>query len=137
MKLNTDLGLLLLRLAVGGTIWAHGAQKLLGWFGGPGWRGTLGFMGAMHIPPIAAWLAILAEFFGGIALVTGVGARVAALAIASDMLVALLVVHLKNGFFLGEKPGIEYVFVLGTAALSLAIMGPGRFALAARSRKGA
>jgi putative oxidoreductase len=137
MKLNTDLGLLLLRLAVGGTIWAHGAQKLLGWFGGPGWRGTLGFMGAMHIPPIAAWLSILAEFFGGIALVTGVGARIAALAIAIDMLVALLVVHLKNGFFLGEKPGIEYVFVLGTAALSLAIMGPGRFGFVARSRKGA
>ncbi len=132
MKLNADLGLLLLRLAVGGTIWAHGAQKLLGWFGGPGWRGTLGFMGAMHIPPIAAWLAILAEFFGGIALVTGVGARLAALAIAVDMLVAMLVVHLRNGFFLGEKPGIEYVLVLGTAALSLAIMGPGRVSLVAR-----
>jgi len=138
MKTNADLGLLLLRLAVGGTIWAHGAQKLLGWFGGPGPAGFVGFLSSMHVPALFAWLAILAEFFGGIALVLGVGARLAGLVVAIDMLVAICLVHIKNGFFLGgPKPGFEYALLLGVASLVIAIAGPGAFALAMRGRKGA
>lgn len=122
-------GDLILRIGLGSVFFAHGAQKLLGWFGGFGWTGTLGFFTqALGIPAPLAALAILAEFFGGIAILLGLLTRPAALALALTMLVAALKVHLPNGFFLdgqGPKDGVEYIFILLMASLYFVVKGAG------------
>ena len=124
--------LLIIRLALGTVMIAHGAQKLLGWFGGPGPAGTVGFMSQMGIPAPLAWLAIIVEFFGGLAVLFGVLARLGALGFAVNMLVAMMTVHWKNGFFLGgpNGSGIEFTFVLLAMSLAIVMAGPGRYALA-------
>src|SRR5258707_11590053 len=81
----------IIRLVLGVVFFAHGAQKMLGWFGGYGFTGTMGFFtGTMHIPAVFAFLAIAAEFFGGIGLILGLLTRVAAFGIAVNMVVAVL-----------------------------------------------
>src|SRR6266496_6315461 len=100
--LGTDdnVATLILRMVVGIVFFAHGAQKMLGWFGGYGFTGTMGFFtGMMHIPAPLAFLAIAAEFFGGLGLIFGLLTRIAAFGISCDMLVAVLKVHLPFGFF--------------------------------------
>src|ERR1039458_2782267 len=83
----------ILRLVLGILFFAHGAQKMLGWFGGYGFTGTMGFFtGGMHIPAPFAFLAIAAEFFGGIGLLLGLFTRIAAFGIAVNMLVAVVMV---------------------------------------------
>src|SRR5258705_13722766 len=90
-----------LRLVVGIVFFAHGAQKMLGWFGGYGFTGTMGFFtGAMHIPAVFAFLAIVAEFFGGLGLIFGLLTRVAAFGIFCNMVVAVALVHGQFGFFM-------------------------------------
>src|SRR5271163_413327 len=104
----------ILRLVLGVVFFAHGAQKMLGWFGGNGFSGTMGFFtGAMHIPAPLAFLAIAAEFFGGIGLILGFLTRVAAFGITMNMLVAIATVHSKFGFFMNwsgtqKGEGFEY-----------------------------
>jgi len=138
MRWGADFGLLILRLGVGCIMFVHGAQKLLGWFDGPGIAGFMGWMTSMHVPAPFAWLAIIAEFFGGLGLILGVFARLAALGIAIEMLVAFLLVHWKVGFFMNwgsvanRGEGWEYPFLIGAAALALAFSGPGRFAIQGR-----
>src|SRR5437868_14742534 len=84
----------ILRLALGVVFFAHGAQKMLGWFGGFGYSGTMGFLtGGMHIPAPLAFLAIAAEFFGGLGLIFGLLTRIAAFGIAANMVVAIGAVH--------------------------------------------
>src|ERR1700738_4672770 len=91
----------ILRLVLGLVFFAHGAQKMLGWFGGFGFSGTMGFFtGSLHIPAPLAFLAIAAEFFGGIGLILGVLTRIAAFGIAVNMLVAIATVHSAVGFFM-------------------------------------
>lgn len=125
---------MVLRLAAAIVIWPHGAQKVLGWFGGHGLQATVGFMSSMGIPPPFAWLAIAAEFLGGIALALGLLTRVAALGVFSTMAVALFMVHAKNGFFMnwtGQQAGegIEY-FVYALAVLGVLVWnGGGRASL--------
>jgi putative oxidoreductase len=121
-----DIGLLLLRLTVGLTLAAHGAQKLFGWFGGPGIDATgqflamLGFSeGRRH-----ALMAGLAETGGGLLLALGFLTPAAAAVLFSVMLVAALSVHVKKGFFI-TSGGYEYTLVLGVAALTFAFTGPG------------
>lgn len=119
----SDGGVTTLRLAAALVIWPHGAQKVLGWFGGHGLQGTLGFMTSMGIPPVMAWMAILAEFVGGIALALGLFTRLAAVGVFGTMLTAMLMVHAKNGFFMnwsGQQAGegIEY-FVYALAVLGV------------------
>jgi putative oxidoreductase len=138
LKANANFGLLILRLAVGCIMFVHGAQKLLGWFDGPGLAGFMGWMASMHVPVVAAWLAIIAEFFGGLGLIFGVFARLAALGIAINMLVAILMVHWKVGFFMNwgsvanRGEGWEYAGLLCAAALALASTGPGGWAIMGR-----
>ncbi|MFZ3170784.1 MAG: DoxX family protein [Carboxydocellales bacterium] len=124
---------LILRLALGLVFVAHGAQKLFGWFGGYGWTGTVGFFNqALGIAPALAGLAILIEFFGGIAIILGLLTRPAALGLAVTMLVAAVKVHLANGFFLDQKgaaDGVEYIFVLFLLSLYLLIKGAGTISL--------
>lgn len=119
--------LLILRLALGIIFFAHGSQKLLGWFGGYGWSGTIGFFSqTLNIPPSLAGLSILIEFFGSIAIILGLLTRPAALGLAIVSLVAMLKVHWPNGFFLeGANYGIEYIFALFIIALFLVIEGAG------------
>ena len=122
-------GLLLLRVVVGGTMFAHGSQKLLGWFGGPGLGGVRGWLGSMgfRMPALMAVLVALAES-GGLLLALGLLTPLAALGIASAMVVAIGSVHWRNGFFNG-KQGYEFNLVLIGASVALAATGPGRFSL--------
>lgn len=128
-----DWGLLILRAALGTIFIAHGAQKLFGWFGGPGFTATLDmFGGAMGIPVPLAILAMVTEFFGGLAVLLGILTRTAGAGLAFVMLVAVLKVHAANGFFLGaagEADGFEYNWALGAMGLCLMLTGPGRIAL--------
>jgi putative oxidoreductase len=94
-----DFALTILRLMLGIVFFAHGSQKMLGWFGGFGFKGTMGFFTQQaHIPAPFAVLAICAEFFGGLGLIVGLLTRVAAFGITCNMVVAILMVHLPNGF---------------------------------------
>lgn len=131
--LNNQQADLILRLALGLVFMAHGAQKLFGWFGGFGWTGTVGFFNqALGIAPALAGLAILIEFFGGIAIILGLFTRPVALGLAVTMLVAAVKVHLANGFFLDQKgaaDGVEYIFVLFLISLYLLIKGAGTISL--------
>lgn len=124
---GVDWGLLALRVGLGSVFFAHGAQKVLGLFGGPGLSGTVQFMGQMGIPAPLAYLAALTEFLGGLAVLTGILPRLAALGLMVVMAVAILQVHLPNGFF--APKGFEYPFALFFAALALLLAGPGRLAL--------
>lgn len=121
----------ILRLVLGIVFFAHGAQKLLGWFGGYGYAGTMGFMtGLLHIPAPFAFLAIVAEFFGGLGLILGLLTRVAALGIAVNMLVAVTMVHLQFGFFANwsgtqKGEGIEFHLLAIAVAAFLVWKGGG------------
>ena len=123
--------LLILRLALGIIFFAHGAQKVLGWYGGYGWEGTLGFFAqTFHISAPLAGLSFLVEFFGGIAIILGLFTRPAALVLAINVLVAMFMVHWPNGFFLnGAIQGIEFVFALFMIALYLSIKGAGTISI--------
>jgi putative oxidoreductase len=128
-----DFAMTILRLILGGVFFAHGAQKALGWFGGYGFSGTMGFFTQqMHIPAPFAFLAICAEFLGGIGLLIGFLGRVAAFGILSNMLVAVWMVHFKLGFFAnwyGLKKGEGYEYHLLAIAISLGLMIKGSGAL--------
>lgn len=103
----------------------HGLQKTLGWFGGPGFQGTMGMFTAQGIPSFLAFLAIAAESAGAIALLFGLLTRVAAFGIACNMVVAITTVHFKNGFFMnwmGTQGGEGYEFHLLALALLFSVM---------------
>ena len=143
-----DLGLLLLRTVAGMTLIAHGYPKLFGGPGkqphpllaktmgpnypaaversGPGFAVALEKMGIPN-PEVAATASGLAELGGGLALAAGLFTRPAALAIAFNMGVAGYKAHWKNGFY--GQGGFEFPLLLGTVALSLGLMGPGRLSV--------
>lgn len=122
-------GLLLLRVVIGGTMSAHGLQKLFGWFGGPGLAGTRGWLGGMgfRMPALMALLVTAAET-SGILFAVGVLTPFVAAVIATGLVVAIGSVHLKNGFFNGNG-GIEFPLALATVAVAVAATGPGRFSV--------
>ncbi|MEG3626408.1 DoxX family protein [Streptomyces poriticola] len=124
-----DLGLLLLRLGTGGVLAAHGAQKLLGWFGGGGIEGTGRFMESVGYTPgeASATAAGLAEAGGGTLLALGL-ATPAAGAAAAGAMAGAAAVHAPNGFF-ARAGGYEYAASLGLTAAGLAVTGPGRYSL--------
>lgn len=130
---SDDWTLTLLRLFMGVVFFAHGAQKALGWFGGYGFSGTMGFFtNMMHIPAPFAFLAICAEFLGGIGLILGALGRVAAFGIACNMLVAVLMVHSKIGFFMnwgGQQKGEGFEYHLLAIAIAIVLMVKGSGAL--------
>jgi putative oxidoreductase len=125
----------ILRVVLGLVFFAHGAQKMVGWFGGPGFSGTMGFFtSAMHIPAPLAFLAISAEFFGGLGLILGFLTRIAAFGIAVNMLVAVATVHGAVGFFMnwsGTQKGEGFEFHLLVLAMTafLMIRGAGAFSV--------
>ena len=125
-----SIGLLLLRMVVGLTLAAHGSQKLFGWFGGSGVDGTARAMEHLGFVPgrRSAVMAGLAEAGGGVLLALGAATPVAAAVLLGVMVVAIVAVHLKQGFFVTQG-GYEYPLVLGLAALSVAFAGPGRLSV--------
>ncbi len=96
-----DITALIARLAVGVVIFPHGAQKLLGWFGGYGFQGTMGFLtGTAHLPAFLAVLVILIESIGALLVLTGLLTRLAALGIFIQFLGVMFTAHWQNGFFM-------------------------------------
>lgn len=136
-----DLAPMIARVTLGAVMFPHGAQKALGWFGGYGWSGTyVFFTSKLGVPGPLAVLAILAEFAGALALIAGVGSRIAAFGIAVVMLVAVGMVHLPNGFFMnwtGAQAGEGFEYHLLALALSAIILvkGGGAASLDARIAK--
>lgn len=126
---------LVVRLALGIVFFAHGAQKVPGWFGGPGLKGFVGFMKGMGVPAPLALLAAFTEFFGSLAMFVGFLARPAALGLIAVMVVAIATVHAKHGFFLniqnipGKGHGFEYNLALLAMALSVLLGGAGLFSV--------
>jgi putative oxidoreductase len=122
-------GLLLLRLVVGATMFGHGAQKLFGWFGGHGPRGTGGFFAQLgfRAPVLMAIFAGLSES-SGLLLAAGFLTPFACLAIAVVMVNAIATVHWSKGFWNGNG-GYEFPLTILTVAVSIAAIGPGRFSI--------
>ena len=132
-----DLGLLLIRLMLATVFIYHGGGKLFGWFGGPGIVGFTAFLTKLNVsyPQVSAYLSGGTEFIGGIILIVGCGARLAAIPMAFNMAIAVLTVHLHNGFSV-IKNGVEYPLTLGVVLLALGLHGPGTVqALRAVSRR--
>src|SRR5205809_2836637 len=125
----------ILRLVLGVVFFAHGAQKMLGWFGGFGFAATMAmFTGMMHIPALLAFLAIVAEFFGGLGLILGFLTRIAAFGIAANMVVAIAMVHGAFGFFMNwsgtqKGEGFEYHLLALATTVFLMIRGAGAFSV--------
>lgn len=126
--------LLVVRLGLGVIFFAHGSQKVLGWFGGHGLGGTVKMFRGMGVPPAAAVLVAFIEFLGGLGMIVGLLARPAAVGIIVVMLVAIAKVHGKHGFFLnlgvpGKGPGFEFNLALIAMALAILIGGAGILSL--------
>ncbi|QRG68032.1 DoxX family protein [Brevibacillus choshinensis] len=125
-----DLGLLIIRLVVGLTFAAHGTQKLFGWFGGYGLKGTGGWLDSIGVKPgvMMALLAGLGELVGGLLFAAGVGTWIGAILIAFTMLVAIVKVHGQNGYWVTQN-GYEYNLALIAVAIGVALIGPGAYVL--------
>jgi putative oxidoreductase len=127
---TVSAGLLVVRLVLGLTLAAHGAQKLFGWFGGYGIAGTGGFFEQIGFRPgsLFAWAAGLSELGGGLLVALGLLGPVGPALIVSVMIVATASVHWRNGFFMATN-GIEFTLVIAAAAVALGLAGPGVFSL--------
>ncbi|MBA3912855.1 MAG: DoxX family protein [Acidobacteriales bacterium] len=127
-----DYALTLARLLLGLVFFAHGAQKMLGWFGGYGFSATVGAFTHMGMPVLLAYLVIFIEFFGGLSLIFGLLSRLAGLGITALMLGAIAMVHAHVGFFMnwmGTQKGEGYEYHLLAIALAVVIMVRGAGAL--------
>ncbi len=125
--MSPDTGLLLLRLVLGGFLFAHGAQKLFGWFGGPGLAGTAGFFGAhLRLRPASFWAAVgaLSETAGGLLVALGLLTPLGAAAVVAAMLMAVTV-HWPR--FWAMEGGFEYPLLVLVGGLAIAIGGPGAY----------
>ncbi len=132
-KTNNDWTGLVTRLTIGLILFPHGAQKMLGIFGGYGFNGTMRFFtGTMHLPWLIGFLVILIEFIGSLSLIAGFASRLWSALVIIEMLGAVVTTHLKNGFFMnwaGTQKGEGYEFHLLIIGLALAILinGSGKF----------
>lgn len=126
---------LVLRATLGLVMFPHGAQKLLGWWGGYGLEGTHGFLTqAIGLPSLLAYGVILLEFLGPLALVLGFATRYVALGFLGLMLGAIATVHAPYGFFMNWSgaqagEGFEYHLLVIGMSLALVLLGSGRAAL--------
>ena len=129
---NDSWSQVILRVMLGLVMFPHGAQKLLGWFGGFGFAGTMNmFTEKMHIPAVLAFLVIITESLGSLALIAGFLTRVAAFGILCIMVVAIAMVHWPNGFFMNwvgnqAGEGFEYHLLVIAIAVVLMIWGGGK-----------
>ncbi len=126
---------LILRVMMGLVMFPHGAQKLFGWFGGFGFSGTMGyFTETMHIPAVIAFLVIMGESFGALALIAGFLTRFSAASLAVIMLGAIALSHWEHGFFMnwfGKQSGEGFEFHLLVIAIcvALTLTGGGKWSL--------
>ncbi len=132
---HEDIALLVLRVMLGVVFFPHGMQKLLGLFGGYGFSATMdSFTTKLGIPAIFAFLAIMAESLGSLGLISGLLTRVAAFGIAVNMIVAVFLLHLQNGFFMNwygtqKGEGIEYHLLVIAITVVLMIRGGGTWSI--------
>jgi putative oxidoreductase len=125
----------IIRIVLGVAVFPHGAQKLLGWFGGYGFEGTMNyFTGTVGLPWIVGFLVIVLEFFGAIALIIGIGTRIVAAAYIVLALGIVFTTHIQHGFFInwfgnqmGE--GYEYFLLWIAMAIALVLNGAGKFSI--------
>ena len=135
LKTDNNFALTVVRLTLAAVYFPHGAQKLLGWFGGRGFIGTIHtFDQLYHIPSFLVVLAIAAEFFGAIGLIIGFCTRAAAFGIAVTILVAIETVTWQNGFFMNwagkqHGEGIEFQILAFGICLALILKGAGAFSV--------
>lgn len=135
LRTKDDAAALVARLGAAVVMFPHGAQKVLGWFGGPGLHAAFQmFTTQLHVPPFFAGCAIAAEFLGSIALFLGLFSRLAAAAIGVEMIVAVWLVHWQNGFFMNwlgtqKGEGFEYHLLLLALLGVVLIRGGGRLSL--------
>ena len=135
LSTDHDAAAFVLRVMLAVVIFPHGAQKLLGWFGGNGFSGTMSFFtDTMGIPWILALLVVVAEFFGSLGLVVGFLTRIAALGIGMVMTGAIFMVHLEHGFFMNWSgnqagEGFEYHLLVLAIVLALLIKGGGAWSV--------
>jgi putative oxidoreductase len=126
---------LILRVMLGVVMFPHGAQKLLGWYGGFGFAGTMGFFTEqMHIPAAIAFLVIMGESFGALGLIVGFLTRFSAFGMLCIMLGAIAMVHWPNGFFMnwaGKQAGegFEYHLLMIGMSLALLLAGGGKWSV--------
>jgi len=130
MAMLVSLGLLILRVVVGLMLAGHGAQKVFGWWGGPGMTGWTAIVTRLRIRPAApwAWVAALSELGGGILFALGLLSPLGSLAIAGTMLVAVATVHWANGFW-NTNRGYEFNLTILASVTAVALAGPGTYSL--------
>jgi putative oxidoreductase len=130
---NADWAQFVARVTLGIVFFAHGAQKMLGWFKGPGLKNSTKTLAEhMHIPVALGFLAIAVEFFGGVGLIVGLLSRIAAAGVVVIMLVAIVLVHGRYGLFLnwfGDREGDGYEYHLLALALAIIVIVRGSGAL--------
>ncbi|MCC0760518.1 DoxX family protein [Bacillus sp. BRTN] len=125
-----DFGLLIIRLIIGITFMGHGAQKLFGWFGGYGLKGTGGWMESIGLRPgvFMAFMAGSTELLGGFLFASGIFTAIGSFFIVGTMLMAIFTVHGKNGYWVTQN-GYEYNLMLIAVAIGVALIGPGAYVL--------
>lgn len=128
--MNLDLALLILRVVVGLIVAGHGAQKLFGWFGGPGLAGVTGWLGSTGMRPAGFWalMAGLAEFGGGLLVALGLLSPLGEMGIVAAMTMAIVKGHWGKGLW-ATQGGSELPLTNIAAALALAFAGPGAYSL--------
>jgi len=125
----------IIRIVLGLILFPHGAQKMLGWFGGYGFNGTMGFLtGTAGLPWIIAFLVIAIEFFGAIALIVGFATRIVAVGIISLFTGIIATSHLQNGFFMNwygnlKGEGYEFHLLIIGMAIALLVSGAGKWSV--------
>jgi putative oxidoreductase len=126
----TSAGLLILRIALGAIFFAHGAQKLFGWFGGHGLAGHIGFITGLGLRPprLMALINAFGEFLGGLGILFGFLTPLAAAGPIGSMAVAAIKVHWAHGFF-NHNGGFEFPLINAVAAFVIGLVGPGRYSL--------
>jgi putative oxidoreductase len=134
MGTSNDVSLTTLRVVPGVVFFAHGAQRMLGWFGGDGFLISMGGYAHMGISAPIALLILCAQFFGGLGLILGLFTRIASLGVAGLMIGAIFMVHLQNGFFMNwmgtqKGEGIEYHLLALAMAAALLLRGGGAFSV--------
>ena len=131
---NDDTAMLALRLFLGLVFFPHGMQKVFGWFGGNGFSASMDMFTKGGVPAALAFLAIMAESLGAVALIAGFFTRIAALGIAVNMIICALGNHVKNGFFMNwmgtqKGEGFEYHLLVVGISAALIISGGGKWSL--------
>jgi putative oxidoreductase len=142
MLTDDDVSRFIVRLFLGIVFFPHGAQKLLGWFGGGGFSGTMQGMTGMGLPAVIVFLVIIFEFFGSLGLIAGFLGRVWAFGILCVMLGAIFAVHLPNGFFMNwmgnqKGEGFEYHLLAIGMALAVIVKGSGAYSVDRSITRGA